>query len=35
MTKYIKLILHGMNLKCGKKCRDGYIGMRDAVLFHV
>jgi hypothetical protein len=29
----MKLILHGINLKCGKKCRNGYIGIMDAVLF--
>jgi len=29
-------ILHGINLKCGKKCRNEYIGILDAyVLFFI
>jgi hypothetical protein len=26
-------ILHGMDLKCGKKCRSEFIGIMDALLF--
>jgi hypothetical protein len=28
-------ILHGMDLKCGKKCRSEFIGIMDALLFFV
>jgi hypothetical protein len=29
------LILHGMNLKCGKKCRSEFIGTMDSSAFFV